>query len=159
MLKIYTDGSAQAKHSGWGYVVYKDNELIDAQGELIADATNNKMELIAIIQALKKYGTTGWDSPIIYTDSTYAQKSLTQWYPKWRDNGWQGTKGLIENLDLIKMAVDLLEHDHYAIIEKVSGHSGIEGNEFADAIATGLSTPQSILANWDKKKIVKEKKL
>ena len=141
MLKIYTDGSCRKNgQGGWGYVVYDGDTIVKVAGAQVPNTTNNKMELTAIIEALQAYGVQSdeWDIPIIYSDSIYALKSLGEWVSYWETHDWLNSQGKpVENQDLIKKALWLLRHDHYARLEKIPGHFGISGNEIADAIATG----------------------
>lgn len=154
-LIIYTDGSTRIKNQkgfnnigGYGYVVFKDDTIIDAFGKQVENTTNNRMELTAIIEAMKKYGSTGydvWDCPTIYTDSQYALNCLTVWGPVWKLNNWikQDNK-TPENLDLVQEGLELLDKYYFSIV-KCDGHSGIEGNELADKLATGIISREEVL--------------
>lgn len=153
---IYTDGSTRIRNQkgvlnigGFGYVVYLNGIIVDAFGEQVENTTNNRMELTAIIEVLKKYGQeyNSFNTPIIYTDSSYAIMSLTNWWRTWEQDNWTRPNGKpVENVDLIKEACDLMYHkDHYCEILKCPGHSGIEGNELADKLATGTIIAKEIL--------------
>ena len=155
-LVIYTDGSTRIRNQkgalnkgGYGFVVYNGKDIVDAYGEQVDNTTNNRMELTAIIKALEKYGAEydSWDAPIIYTDSSYVVMSLTQWIHTWKRDNWVRPSGHpVENADLMKQAYELLyEKDCYANIIKCPGHSGLEGNELADKLATGKITAEEVL--------------
>ena len=123
MLKIYTDGSCRKNgQGGWGYVVYDGDTIVKVAGAQVPNTTNNKMELTAIIEALQAYGV----------------QSDEEWVSYWETHDWLNSQGKpVENQDLIKKALWLLRHGHFARLEKIPGHLGISGNEIADAIATG----------------------
>lgn len=156
MLTIYTDGSTRINNKrgvnnigGYGYIVYnKDNEIIDAYSEQVENTTNNRMELMALLSVIKKYGTEDtWDCPTVFTDSQYALMCFTSWGSTWKTNGWVRSNGeKIENLDLIQEGINLIESGKYNVnIQKCSGHNGIEGNELADKLATGKIMPKEII--------------
>ena len=96
------------------------------------------MELMAILTALKHIQDNGEVSflrPIIYTDSAYCCNLINSWMYSWERNGWKRPKNQeVKNLEIIKEIYKLAD---IAEICKVSGHSGILGNELADQLATG----------------------
>lgn len=152
---IFTDGSTRIRNKkgalnqgGYGVVVYENNIIIDAFGKQVKNTTNNRMELTAIKEALKRYGTSpdNWDAPTIYTDSSYCVMSLTKWIHTWKADNWIRPGGKpVENEDLMKELYELLYvKDRFGHITKCSGHSGIVGNELADKIATGEMTPVEV---------------
>lgn len=144
-LIIYTDGSCQvhkSKIGGYGAVlIYKDYIKKIFGGE--KNTTNNRMELKAIIEALKCVKVT--NVPIeIYSDSEYIVNCFQQsWYQKWIYNNWKTTKSKVKNVDLWKELIALVEkHDDIQFI-KVKAHAGIEYNELADSLAEiGLQMEQ-----------------
>lgn len=137
---IYTDGACSGNQhdeniGGYGAVlIYKDNRKEICGGEV--NTTNNRMELKACImalQALKKKNI-----PIeIHTDSAYLCNCFNQkWYVKWQKNGWiNSKKEPVENKDLWSELIDLVNSFNSINFIKVKGHSGIELNELADALA------------------------
>ena len=94
------------------------------------------MELTAILAALKHIEKeNSFIKPIIYSDSAYCVNLINNWMFSWARNGWKRPKNQeVKNLELIKQIYELA---YLADIQKVSGHSGIFGNEQADALATG----------------------
>ena len=152
MYTIWCDGSTRINNTkgadnigGFGFVVYNElGDIIDMYSEQVNNTTNNRMELSAIIKVIEKYGTQDpWEQPDVYTDSQYALMALTVWAQSWERNGWQRPGGKeVENLDLIQYGYKLLnDGNHYINLIKCSGHIGIEGNEIADKLATGILTP------------------
>lgn len=160
MYTIYCDGSTRIKNKkgidnigGFGYVVYNDSGyIIDAYSEQVKNTTNNRMELQALYEVIKKYGSDSiFGANKVYTDSAYAMKCITEWSDTWNRNGWITSKGNpVENQDLIKQIYDLYWNDHFIVIEKCSGHNGIEGNELADKLATGAITAEEVLEKYGK---------
>lgn len=91
---IYTDGSCLNNPGAGGWAVYIESENTIIYGH-DSNTTNNRMELYAILIALHHIGK---ENVIIYTDSVYCQKGLTQWMYSWNRNNWKD----IKNPDLWK---------------------------------------------------------
>lgn len=165
MKIIYTDGSAKKNGSkdaegGFGVVVCEcwgdENPeqylVIDAYAERASGTTNNRMEMSALIWALRNYGTeeyrgNGFLIPIVYSDSMYCINSFTNWIRGWKANGWvrAGNKPL-ENLDLIKEWDKLCNEGHKIDLKYIKGHNGEIWNEIADKLATGQISPEQVLS-------------
>lgn len=152
MIVCYTDGSARSNgsvnsDSGFGVVVVdtEQDKVINAYNERCPGATNNQMEMRAILWAKEHYGTAAdsFTSTIVYTDSAYCIGVFTQWAQKWRLNGWKRAKGQpVENLDLVKAYFAI---DKKIDLQKVKGHAGVEYNEMADALAQGRINAEDLL--------------
>ena len=139
-LFAYTDGgcSGNPGPGGWGVVlqaieggeVVKEREL--SGGE--AQTTNNRMELMAAIQALEALKA---ESEItIVTDSTYLRDGITKWIHGWKRNGWKtAAKKDVKNADLWQR-LDAVQARHRVSWDWVKGHAGHEQNERADKLAT-----------------------
>lgn len=136
---IYTDGACsnnQEKDNfgGWGAVLLFKQSKKELYGGT-PNTSNNKMELMACIKALKALKTTKY--PVeIYTDSAYIVNCFEKkWYLKWQNNNWKNSKKEpVSNREFWEEL--LLLKDKYNIkFIKVAGHSGIELNEEADALA------------------------
>lgn len=149
-MKIYTDGSNQTKNgrAGFGVVVFDDNyKLLYAHSkESETISTNNEQEMLAILYALMRYGK---EKPIpdVYTDSSYAYNTFTDWMYRWQKNGWiTSTNSKPKNLDIIKMFYEFTVNQHFKInLHLIKGHSGNLGNELADKLATGEKTTQEVI--------------
>lgn len=137
---IYTDGACSNNQSeenfgGYGAVLkFKGHikEIFD--GEI--NTTNNRMELKAIIEALKTLKRN--DIPIeVYTDSAYISNCINKkWHIKWKTNGWVTSKKTpVENKDLWLNLLDLTDSFKSIKYIKVKGHSGNIENERADYLA------------------------
>ena len=134
--KIYTDGACSGNPGpgGWGAVIFdqKDNQKNISGSE--KNTTNNRMELLAAIMALKKIKT---NSEIkIYTDSIYVKNGITEWIVKWKENGWKNAnKKPVKNKDLW-VKLDGLSQKNKINWEWVKGHLTNKFNNLADELAT-----------------------
>ncbi len=141
----YTDGAcskngtAQAT-GGFGVIeIDNDDNLIWQFQDSKSPTTNNEMELMAILTALKhissKIENNTFLKPVIYSDSAYCVNLINSWMYSWEKNGWKRPKNQeVKNLEIIKQIYELA---HLADIRKVSGHSGVKWNEYVDGLATG----------------------
>ena len=131
---IYTDGACRGNPGpgGWGVVLsYNDNTKELYGGE--PETTNNRMELMAAIQALE--ALTRPCSVKLHSDSTYVLKGITEWMSNWKRRGWLTTnKKPVKNEDLWRR-LDAAITRHDIEWRWVKGHSGHDGNERADALA------------------------
>ena len=134
-VKIYCDGACSGNPGvgGWGALIMCDKEIREIFGGE-KYTTNNRMELIAAINALKMVSSEiQTDEAIeVYTDSTYLKNGITDWIHNWRRTNWKN--GKIKNQDLWKM-LDEIGHSIHISWHWVKGHSGHEFNERADALA------------------------
>ena len=142
MINIYTDGahSSATDCGGWAIII------TNAQDEPIAKAsnyemhtTNNRMELTAVLNALRCAITNYITEQInIHTDSAYIANAFKdKWYIKWRNNGWRtANKTPVLNQDLWEQIIPIVENSNGRItIHKISGHNGNKWNEYADTLA------------------------
>lgn len=98
------------------------------------DTTNNRMELMAAIRALE--ALKGSCAVALHTDSRYLQQGVLEWMPRWKANGWRtAAKKPVKNRDLWERLDEALA-GHKIEWHWVKGHSGDEGNELADQLAT-----------------------
>jgi ribonuclease HI len=131
---IYTDGACRGNPGpgGWGVLLnYKGNikELYGAEKH----TTNNRMELMAAIQALETL--TKPCSVRLNSDSSYVLKGITDWMPNWKKRGWlTAAKTPVKNEDLWRR-LDAVIAKHKVEWKWVKGHSGDTGNDRADALA------------------------
>ena len=155
-MKIYTDGSAHPNPGpgGYGVVVCDDDDnIIYCYSKQYEHTTNNEMELKAILYAIINFGKNYGD-PIVYSDSSYAINTFTQWMFMWQHRGWLKSDNQVpENLELIKAYYQLREDGYRIDLQKVKGHKGILGNEIADKLATNKMTPDEVMKKYGKKVI------
>ena len=134
IVEIYTDGACKGNPGagGWGAVLrYGDNEKQLFGGE--PDTTNNRMELMAAIQALESLNRPC--DIILTTDSQYVRQGITDWLAGWKRNGWKTSqKKPVKNADLWQR-LDAARQQHTVDWRWVKGHSGHPENELADELA------------------------
>ncbi|GLQ25021.1 ribonuclease HI [Algimonas ampicilliniresistens] len=136
-LVIYTDGACSGNPGpgGWGVVMFHGSKQKELKGG-DPDTTNNRMEMQAVIEALKAIKPSWSGKTVLFSDSTYVLKGLQEWMPGWKKRGWKtAAKKPVKNVDLWK------ELDELAAARKidwrwVKGHAGDFGNERADALAS-----------------------
>jgi ribonuclease HI len=131
---IYTDGACKGNPGpgGWGALLRYgrvEKELFGGE----AQTTNNRMELTAVIEALRALNRAC--EVEIHTDSQYVQKGITEWLKGWKSRGWKtADKKPVKNADLWQ-ALDEAAAAHRVSWHWVKGHAGHEGNEHADQLA------------------------
>ena len=134
MIKIYTDGSCMGNpgNGGWAAIIFMNNEKIAITGNK-KNTTNNQMELMAAIEALKKIPTE--QEVQIYTDSKYVKMGITEWINKWSQNNWKtSSKQKVKNLELW-LKLNEISKKHKIKWFWVKGHAGDPINEQVDALA------------------------
>jgi len=98
------------------------------------NTTNNRMELTAVIEALRALKTMDGlpNRAVVCTDSQYVQKGITEWIRRWKQNAWRTSdKKPVKNQDLW-MELDSLAGEFTLEWMWVRGHSGVEYNELCD---------------------------
>lgn len=133
-VEIFTDGACSGNPGpgGWGAILrWRDHEKELFGGE--AGTTNNRMEMMAAIQALESLKHT--KKVVLYTDSTYLRDGITSWIHGWKRNGWKtAAKKPVKNEDLWRR-LDQALRDHEIDWRWVKGHAGHPENERADELA------------------------
>ena len=138
-LFAYTDGACSGNPGpgGWGVLLLARNgestlkERTLKGGE--ADTTNNRMELLAAINALEALERPS--SITIVTDSAYVKNGVTGWIHGWKRNGWKtSSRKPVKNVDLWQR-LDEAQARHDVIWEWIKGHAGHPENERADELA------------------------
>lgn len=134
-IEIYTDGSCLGNPGtgGWAAILtYQDHKKEIVGGDL--NTTNNQMELMAAIQALRAIKPQRADVRIT-TDSQYLRDGITKWINNWRENGWRtANKKPVKNEHLWK-ELDMLNNRHNISWEWTKGHAGHPLNEQCDKLA------------------------
>lgn len=133
-LTIYTDGACTGNPGpgGWGAVLLWNGRTKEISGGE-AQTTNNRMELMAAIMALKILKRKSIVT--LYTDSTYVRDGITLWLYNWKRSGWKRRQGgSVKNVDLWK-ELDQLNSAHQVNWQWVKGHSGNKWNDQADELA------------------------
>ena len=130
---IYTDGACSGNPGpgGWGALfIYNDHKKTISGGE--ANTTNNRMEMMAAIEALKHLKTPCKIN--LYTDSKYLQQGATSWMKKWKLNNWRRGNILIKNNDLWK-ELSIQMEKHQIEFHWIKGHGNSEENNLVDELA------------------------
>lgn len=133
-VEAYTDGACKGNPGpgGWGVLLKYGNIEKELFGGA-AQTTNNQMELIAVIEALKALKRPC--EVTVWVDSTYVLKGMTEWLPTWKARGWRTVdKKPVKNLELWQ-ALEKEVARHQVKWQWVRGHAGHSGNERADALA------------------------
>ena len=134
MIKIYTDGSCLGNpgNGGWAAIIIDDKKKIQIKGSK-KDTTNNQMELLAPIKALKKIPKGS--NVQIFTDSKYVKSGITEWINNWKKNGWKtASKQPVKNKDLWT-ELDQMTNEFQIKWSWVKGHSTDVLNNEVDLIA------------------------
>ncbi|MBC6429018.1 MAG: ribonuclease HI [Cellvibrionales bacterium] len=131
---IYTDGACRGNPGpgGWGVLLCAGDKRKELWGGQ-ANTTNNRMELTAAIEGLA--ALKGPCELVLYTDSTYVLKGITEWLPQWKARNWKtAAKKPVKNVDLWQRLEQQIA-PHRIDWRWVRGHTGDPGNERADALA------------------------
>ena len=134
MIKIYTDGSCLGNpgNGGWAAIIMDDKKKIQIKGSK-KNTTNNQMELLAPIKALKKIPKGS--NVQIFTDSKYVKSGITEWILNWKKNGWKtASKQPVKNKDLWN-ELDQMTIQFQIKWSWVKGHSTDVLNNEVDLIA------------------------
>ena len=133
-VTVYTDGACSGNPGvgGWGAIIIADECINELKGGE-SFTTNNRMELMAAIMALRELRKMS--KVHLYTDSQYVRKGITEWIINWQKNGWKNSKK--EQVKNKELWLELLDQEKRHDVEWhwVKGHSGDEMNERADALA------------------------
>ena len=135
-LVIYTDGACSGNPGpgGWGVVMYFGNKSKELKGGE-KETTNNRMEMMAAIKALEAIKPNFKGKVVLFTDSTYVLKGITEWIHGWKKRGWKKSdKKPVVNKDLWQR-LDALNSARDINWQWVKGHDGDIGNERADELA------------------------
>ena len=144
-LFAYTDGACSGNPGpgGWGVL------LLAREGETVLkerclqggepDTTNNRMELLAAINALEALAKPS--SLTVVTDSAYVKNGVTGWIFGWKRNGWKtSNKQPVKNVDLWQR-LDAAQERHAVTWKWIKGHAGHAENERADELARAGMEP------------------
>lgn len=133
---VFTDGSCEGNPGpgGWGFVWVEDDRIVQEGCGSDGDTTNNRMELTALIEALRALPSDAEIS--VYSDSQLCVKTVNEWAPGWERRGWKRKSGPIANLELVKEFYALARARPGVRIEWIKAHDGSRWNEYADALAS-----------------------
>ena len=140
---IFCDGACSGNPGpgGWGAIVVSTDGKVRELGGGDSQTTNNQMEMIGLIEALRTlHGTS--DPIEVYTDSSYVLRGITEWVHGWKRRGWKTSEGKdVANIPIWKELLAMSQKFEKDQIRwgYVPGHKGFEGNERVDEIAVAFS--------------------
>ncbi|MFA6397430.1 MAG: viroplasmin family protein [Candidatus Paceibacterota bacterium] len=160
---IFTDGSSLGNPGpgGFGAIICdSEKNKINELGGMEKHTTNNRMEIRAVVEALLYLGNKKGDV-LIYIDSAYVLNGITSWIYGWEKNNWiTKDKNEVLNKDLWQ-ELSLVNKKRLKLgkikWEKIKGHSGVDGNERADVIATSFAMMKPVELYEGKLKDYEEK--
>lgn len=139
-VEIFTDGACSGNPGpgGWGAILRHGNTEKELSGGE-AETTNNRMELLAAIEAL---GALKEPCKVdLYTDSVYVRDGIKGWIHGWKKNGWKtAAKKPVKNEDLWRR-LDEAQGRHEVTWKWIKGHAGHTENERADELARAGMAP------------------
>ena len=143
-ILIYTDGACTGNPGpgGWACIVSLPDGNIHELGGGVKETTNNRMEMAAVIRALAMLEPKEQCPIVLYTDSSYVIKGITQWIWGWRSRGWKSADGKdVANRELWEEMLRQVTRLKPSTIDwrYVRGHSGYPGNERCDEIAVAFA--------------------
>ena len=132
---VFTDGSSVPNPGpgGWGAVYVVDDEIIAEAYGHGGETTNNRMELMALIEAVDL--VPEGKAVTVYSDSNLAVRTITEWAAGWERNGWKRKSGRVENLDLVQRAYRAFKDRPELDLVWIKAHVGYRWNEYADELA------------------------
>ncbi len=145
-ITVYTDGSAlnNPGPGGWGFVVQLKAGEIEEYSQGYEHTTNNRMEMMAVIEALETLVDFKGETITIHSDSQYVINGITKgWAKNWRKKGWKKGDGKPAlNPDLWGIMLDLVDKFEKLGFKWVKGHAGNVFNERADDLANGAASDE-----------------
>jgi ribonuclease HI len=137
VLTIYTDGACRGNPGpgAWAYLIMQQGQTLEEDTGVDIATTNNRMELLAVIEGLKRAKGLGAKGVQLYSDSQYVVNGISQWVPNWKRKGWKKSDNKTpENVDLWQELDDVNQQLNVKY-NWVKGHAGNEYNERVDELA------------------------
>ncbi len=133
---VFTDGSCEGNPGpgGWGFVWVENGEILLERSGHDPATTNNRMELQALIEALRALPR---DAEVtVHSDSQLCVNTVNQWAAGWERRGWKRKGGPIKNLEQVKELYALAGDRPGVRLEWIKAHDGSRWNEYADVLAS-----------------------
>jgi len=132
---VFTDGGASPNPGpgGWGAAYVVDDVLIAEEHGYEPATTNNRMELTALLGALRL--VPAGVPTTVYSDSNLAVRTINEWAAGWERRGWRRKTGPVENLDLVRTAYEGFRLRPELDLRWIKAHAGFKWNEYADQLA------------------------
>ncbi len=142
-IQIYTDGSANCKTGlgAWAFVVVYPDQREESFSEAYEDVTNNRMELMAVIEVLAfivRRASLHHGAKVsyeVYSDSQYVVNGVNEWRHKWKSKNWKNVKNVPLWLVVDSLCDIIKTLDVSMTLNWVRGHSGDKYNEMCDKLA------------------------
>ena len=137
IVKIYSDGSCLGNPGpgGWAAVIIYKGKEYTVKGKEPNKTTNNRMELTAVVEALKRFEMLRSVVMEVYTDSQYIKNGITSWIHSWKKNDWRKSDGKpVVNADLWQELL-VQSEKHKISWHWIRGHAGHPENEHANKLA------------------------
>ncbi|MGZ3723851.1 MAG: ribonuclease H family protein [Bdellovibrionales bacterium] len=146
---IFTDGACTGNPGpgGWAAVVVTPDGFVRELGGGNPETTNNRMEMMGALMGLRALEAPHPNPIVLYTDSTYVIRGITEWIWAWRSRGWKNGEGKdVANRDLWEeLSRELLRLKPVVVDWKyVRGHTGVPGNERCDVISVAFANGKRI---------------
>ena len=140
IMQFYTDGACSGNPGpgGWAWLRVSNGEIHAQNSGYEEQTTNNRMELLAVINALENFhknSKQGSCALEVYTDSSYVQQGITKWIKNWKKNGWRtASRQPVKNQDLWQK-LDALQEVAIVSWHWLKGHSENKFNNICDELA------------------------
>ena len=133
---VFTDGSCEGNPGpgGWSAVWVEDDRIVEERCGGAAHTTNNRMELLGLIEALRMLPEDAQTT--VYSDSNLCVQTVNEWAKGWEARGWKRKTGPIANLELVQELWALAKRHPRVAVRWIRAHDGTRWNEYADAVAT-----------------------
>ena len=136
---VFTDGGCRPNPGagGWGVVWVCGGEIVAQRHGAEPDTTNNRMELTAMIEALKLLPAD--EATTVHSDSDLVVKTVNEWARTWEKNGWKRKTGAIANLELVHELWAIAKERPNVRVKWVAAHDGSRWNEYADSLSCAFA--------------------
>lgn len=146
---IFSDGACTGNPGpgGWASIVVTPDGHVREFGGGTRETTNNRMEMMGALMGLRALEAPHPYPVVLYTDSTYVIRGITQWIWGWRKRGWKNAEGKeVSNKDLwIELSRELMRLKPLEVQWKyVRGHTGVPGNERCDQISVAYANGKRV---------------
>jgi ribonuclease HI len=145
---VFTDGACTGNPGpgGWGVVIALPDGHVRELGGGNPETTNNRMEMVAALKALQALEGHP-ERAVVYTDSVYVIRGITEWIWGWRRRGWKNAEGeAVSNRDLWEeLSKEATKRKDFGLEWKyVRGHTGVPGNERCDEISVAFAKNKKV---------------
>ena len=132
---VFTDGACEGNPGpgGWSAIWVQDDRVVEERVGGAAATTNNRMELMAMIEGLRMLPADA--ETTLYSDSNLCVQTVNEWAKGWEARGWKRKTGPIANLELVQELYALKQKRPRVTVRWIKAHDGSRWNEYADVLA------------------------